>query len=239
MRASSGVVDVIVRNRVPMNTIARDAPTPSSAVMRGRPAAMNDANVMSSTKYAMRMPSSSVMLMPVELCENSWPPTETSEPAGSAAWSVAPASCRASTVDGSTEVLPTESWIGTSAADVVGAEVGRPGRVVRRARCRHLWDLLDARDRVLDRGLEVGIGHVAAVGGDGDELGRRPAHLRECTREGIECLLGFRAGNAVGVVGAHAQQGGAREQQGQHDEPRRQHPSTRPERPAAERVERG
>ena len=50
MRASSGVVDVIVRKRVPMNTIARDAPTPSSAVMSGRPAAMNDAKVMSSTK---------------------------------------------------------------------------------------------------------------------------------------------------------------------------------------------
>ena len=77
------------------------------------------------------MPSSSVMLMPVELCENSWPPTETSEPAGSDAWSVAPASCRASTVDGSTEVLPTESWIGTSAAESSELRLAVAGRVVR------------------------------------------------------------------------------------------------------------
>ena len=50
MSASSGVVEVIVRNRVPMNTIANEAPTPSSAVMSGRPAATNDAKVTSSTK---------------------------------------------------------------------------------------------------------------------------------------------------------------------------------------------
>ena len=62
------------------------------------------------------MPSSSVMLMPVELWEKSWPPIETSEPSGSAASRVRPASCSASDVDGSTDVVPTDSWIGTSAA---------------------------------------------------------------------------------------------------------------------------
>ena len=185
------------------------------------------------------MPSSSVMLMPVELCENSWPPTATSAPAGSDA-------CERDArllqgVDGRRQHgrAAHRELDRHECGGAVGAEVGRPGRVVRRARRRHLRDLLDGGDRILDRGLEVGIGHVAAVGGDGDELGRRAAHLRERTREGIERVLGFRAGNAVGVVGADAQQGGAREQQGQRDEPCRQHPSTRPERPAAERVERG
>ena len=120
MSASRGVVDVIVRNRVPMRTIERDAPTPSSAVMSGNPAATNDANATSSTKYAITMPSSSVMLMPVALCENSWPPTDTCDPSGSSASSASPAICSASEVEGSTEVVPTESWIGTSAADSSG-----------------------------------------------------------------------------------------------------------------------
>ncbi len=93
-----------------------DTATPSSAVTSGSPAATNEAKVNSSTTNATTMPTSSVTLIPAGLWANTWPPTATCEPGGSACASSLPAAWNASAVEGSTADCATDSWMGTSAA---------------------------------------------------------------------------------------------------------------------------
>ncbi len=78
------------------------------------------------------MPSSSVTLMPVELCEKSWPPTDDLGAVGERGLERAAGLLQR--IRGRPEALtcvPTESWIGTSAADPSELRLAERGRVVR------------------------------------------------------------------------------------------------------------
>ena len=189
MSASRGVVEVITTKRVAMKMSASDIPTPSSAVTSGSPAAMNEPNVKISTTSAIRMPSSSVMLMPVTDCENSWPPIDTCDPAGRALCRSVLAFCSAVMVESVASLCTTESWIGISAADA--SELMLPDVVEAYGEVAdETWgDLLDAGDRRFDRALDLGLPNGAALRGDHDHLCRSAADLRKRASEGVERVL--------------------------------------------------
>src|SRR3954454_12830870 len=107
----------MVSQWVAMKIADSDSPAPRSAAISGMPAATTDRKVRISTPNATAMPSSSVTLMPAGDDEKSWPPPATCEPGGSASCSAVPAAWSDALVLGSTAVVATDSWIGTSAAD--------------------------------------------------------------------------------------------------------------------------
>ena len=153
MSASRGVVDVIVRNRVPMKTIARDAPTPSSAVMSGSPAATNDAKVDQQHEVGDHDAEQLGDADARRALREQLAADRDLRAVGERGLERAPASCSASDVDGSTDVVPTDSWIGTSAADPSELRFAARGRR-RRARLAAVTCgiCVDRRDRVLDGG---------------------------------------------------------------------------------------
>ena len=111
------------------------------------------------------------------------------------------------------------------------------GRAVRRRGARDAVDLREVVDRVLDRVLDAGLVDGLAVGGDDDDLRARAADLRERAAQRVERLLGFRARDAEGVVGALVEGDGAAGEQHQHEQPERDDQLAGAEGPAADRIQ--
>ena len=130
MSASIGVVEVIVSEPRADEDERQGCPTPSSAVMSGSPAARNEPKVRRSTRArhdAEQLGDADA----VALCENSWPPTDDLRSVGQSGLERRAAAWSASEVAGSTAVAPTESWIGTSAAEWSALRFALGRRVVR------------------------------------------------------------------------------------------------------------
>ncbi|OIQ80435.1 hypothetical protein GALL_378170 [mine drainage metagenome] len=117
MRASNGVVDEIVAKRVASEMPAVEIATPSSAVARGIPAAMNEPNVTIRTTRATSTPRPSVELTVGRVIEKRSPPKTAVEPVGSAARNVDSVSRSADRVAAVMALLAPCIWTVTTAAE--------------------------------------------------------------------------------------------------------------------------
>ncbi len=116
MSASIGVVEEIGPKTVATKMSAIEMPTPSSAVMRGMPAARKEPKVRTRTTRATTTPMSSMMLSVGRLLLNNCPPSDDCAPVGRLSARSASARSRPATVFAVMSDWALSNWIEMRAA---------------------------------------------------------------------------------------------------------------------------